>query len=130
MAQHQELKEQCAKSRADQENESAQMKSWYKSWFNADAPEEMAMKPEMKSKMEKLKTLEGADFEKLFLPTMAEHHKQAMAKGQQCIGTAKKDELKSLCGEMKTKQSQERTQLLSWSKQWYGSERPASKPSH
>lgn len=50
----------------------------------------------MKTKMDKLKTLEGANVENLFLPTMAEHHKQAIAKAQQCISTAQKDELSRL----------------------------------
>lgn len=101
VAQHQELKDQCAKSRADQEKESAQMKDWYKSWFNADAPEAMVMKPEMKAKMDKLKTLEGADFEKLFLPTMAQHHSQAIAKSEQCARNSQKDEMKSMCTDMR-----------------------------
>ena len=51
---------------------------------------------------------------------MAEHHKQAIAKSKQCLKRSQKDEMKTMCNDMKTKQTEVRSKLLGWSKQWYG----------
>lgn len=127
VAAHPELKQQCATSRADQERESTQMKDWYRSWFNADAPESMPTPKAMKVKMDKLKTLEGDAFDELFLMTMAQHHQQGISEGKLCSRSAQKDELKSLCTEMATKQSEERKKLMDWHHQWFGQKKAMHK---
>ncbi len=120
VATHNELKQLCTKMRSDQEKESSQMTDWYKSWFNADVPEKMSMKPGMKAKMDKLKTLHGADFEKLFLPTTAQHHQQAIQMAIPCPTKAQHPELKQMCADTKQKQTEEKKQLLQWNSEWYG----------
>ncbi len=120
VASHSELKQLCTKMRTDQEKGSAQMKEWYKSWFNAAPPEEMPMKPAMKRSMDKMKNAQGEEFEKLFLPTVAQHHQQAIDMAGQCLLKSQKSELKHMCGEIKQNQTAEKKQLLQWNSEWYG----------
>ena len=149
---HAELKELCAQSKSDQQQQSQQMKSWMSgSAQSIDSSDHSKMKhaddksmdhkgdksmhpdggvpgmQEMKQQREKMEQANGKEFEKIFLPAMAKHHQMAIKMSQPCPAKAERLELKDLCKEMTAKQIEEREKLVSWNQQWYGRAKSAKK---
>lgn len=141
---HEELKQFCSKSMSDQQRESSMMKSWLGESSTANASMNHAAmqhdpdqskkkmgdmdhagmsKPQMDQMKQAEQTMEqssGADFEQRFLTAMPKHHQMAIQMAKPCPAKAQKAELRDLCKEIVTKQTDERRQLLDWKQQWYG----------
>jgi uncharacterized protein (DUF305 family) len=64
--------------------------------------------------MEKLDSLNGAEFEIKFMKNMIKHHWQAIIEGAQCIERAYHDELETLCENIILTQATEIKQMRTW----------------
>lgn len=62
----------------------------------------------------------SATFEKHFLSSVPQHHQDAIDMAQVCTQKATHAELKSLCENIISSQSQQKQQLQQWLQSWYG----------
>jgi uncharacterized protein (DUF305 family) len=62
----------------------------------------------------------AAAFEKRFLTDMIDHHSMAVEMAMMCEERATHPELRALCSEMRTMQTQEIQTMQSWLSSWYG----------
>jgi uncharacterized protein (DUF305 family) len=68
--------------------------------------------------MERLSTLEGAEFEIEFMEMMIKHHEGAIREGKICLQRAHHQDLADLCQAIIETQTSEIEQLESWLCQW------------
>ncbi|GAB4577373.1 MAG: hypothetical protein Fur0022_01040 [Anaerolineales bacterium] len=61
-----------------------------------------------------------AEFERDFLKTMIDHHAMAVMEAEVCLAKAAREELRQLCANIITAQSQEIAMMQSWLQAWYG----------
>ena len=74
-------------------------------------------------------TRKAARFEVRFLTGMIDHHHMAMMIAELCMDRAVHDELRMLCEEIMTSQSQEMETMQGWLQDWYGiTHEPEMKP--
>lgn len=110
-AQHKEIKAFAQKMKDDQTKDINQLKSWRQQWFgSSETPMPMNMAP-MKS---------GADFDRMWLTHMIDHHQQAVDMAILALPSASRAEVKSMAQRIIDKQKKEQAQLRSWLKAWYG----------
>jgi uncharacterized protein (DUF305 family) len=68
----------------------------------------------------------SAKFEQSFLESFPMHHAQAIEMAQLCVQKATHAELKDICQQMMTMQSQEKQTMEDWLNSWYGGKGMAS----
>ncbi len=115
---HPELRSLCESIRTAQMAEIEEMQAWLQDWYGITyAP---VMKPGDEKMMERLASLNGAEFEIAFMEMMIKHHEKAIREGQHCLDKAYHAELRELCENIIRTQSAEITQMQTWLCQWYG----------
>jgi uncharacterized protein (DUF305 family) len=71
--------------------------------------------------MERLNGKTGDEFDREFLTTMIQHHRNGIEMAKRAKSAAKHDEIKKLADEITAKQSKEIEQMRRWHKEWgYG----------
>jgi uncharacterized protein (DUF305 family) len=115
---HAELAELCASIVQVQSEEISKMQNWLQSWYG------IQYEPEMKQgsmkQMERLNSLDGAEFEIAFMEMMIKHHSKAIKEGQRCIDRAYHEALIDACEDIVASQKAEIETMESWLCQWYG----------
>ena len=123
-----------------QSAENAQMRRWYRQWFNAEVPRwpdrswsfghGMGMGTGWHSGMggglpgmsTSLKALSNAaDFDRAFIEQMIPHHRMGVMMASHASWITQNRELRDLQAAMVKVQSQEIAQMEQWYTQWYGS---------
>lgn len=106
-----------------QKGEIEKMQGWLKS-CGGDAAGSMPQMPgmeKMMKEMEMLKNAKDAEFDKMFLAHMIEHHEGAVSMAELVDGRSDRAELKQLAGGIIKDQTKEIEQMKSWEKSWFGS---------
>lgn len=117
-AQHEELRQMCRNIIATQTAEIQQMQAWLQDWYGISyAP---TMKPGDRKMLERLASLDGAEFEIAFMEMMIKHHEKAIKEARHCLEKAFHAELREMCEQIMAAQSAEIAQLRAWLCQWYG----------
>lgn len=119
---HEELRALCEQIIAAQNAEIAMMQGWLQEWYGIG--HEPQMMHGAMQRMEKVASLDGADYEVAFLESMIRHHRSAIVEGAQCLDRAYHPELQMLCENIIATQSDEIQQMRSWLCEWYGECRP------
>lgn len=114
-AAHPELQEAAKKMAEDQQREINEMQSWRKAWY-PDAKEYKSRAPGMN--MEKMKSLQGNEFDLAFLDSMLIHHPGAIYLGIEAMSRSNRNEVKKMAEHMTKMQKQELEQLRKWRKEW------------
>ncbi len=114
---HDELRSMCEGIIATQSQQIALLQSWLSDWYGVT--HEPEIKPGDQKMLEKLASLDGAEFEIAFMETMIRHHEQAIKESSKCLDRAYHDELKSLCQQIIAGQQQEIAQMQAWLCEWY-----------
>ena len=114
---HPELASLCESIKTAQSQEMAEMQSWLQDWYGVT--HEPEMKPGDRRKMERLASLDGAEFEIEFMESIIGHHRKAIREGEQCLRRAYHPELLDLCQNIIQTQSAEIAQMEQWLCDWY-----------
>ena len=105
-----------------QKAEIDQMKDWLKKdGESAGSMKEMPGMEKMMSEMERLKKAKDAEFDKMFLSMMSEHHQGAVAMSKLVADRTDRAEVKEFANKIIKDQSKEIEQMKSWEKAWFGS---------
>ncbi len=106
---------------AAQKAEIEQMTGWLKKeGESAGLMEQMPGMEKMMQEMADLKKAKDAEFDKMFLTTMSEHHKGAVAMSKLVADRTDRAELKQLANEITKDQTSEIKQMKGWEKSWFG----------
>lgn len=122
---NQELKDMAKKMMAEQEKEIAQLKGWKEQWY-AGKPEAMNMKmPGMPESMkgmsgDKLSSLKGEKFDRMFVDMMSQHHKGAIKMAQTAAPKLEHAEVKEFATEVVAMQKKEVAHIAEMKKSWSG----------
>ena len=104
-----------------QKAEIDQMQGWLKKdGESAGSMEQMPGMEKMMKEMEDLKKAKEADFDKMFLTMMSEHHKGAVAMSKLVADRTDRADLKQLAGKIIKEQEKEIEQMKGWEKSWFG----------
>lgn len=115
---HQELRAMCEDIIAAQLSEIEQMQTWLQQWYGIS--HEPVMNPGDQRMMERLASLNGAEFEIAFMEMMVKHHEKAIKEARHCLDKAGHAELRTLCQNIIATQSAEISQMQTWLCEWYG----------
>ena len=114
---HLELKQLCEEMIAAQSAEIEQMQTWLQDWYGVQ--HEPTMDPRGERQLEKLASLNGADFEIEFMRMMIRHHAIAVVRAANCVRRAEHEELIAMCHNMMEAQLEEIHTMQTWLCQWY-----------
>lgn len=104
-----------------QKAEIGQMTDWLKkTGESAGSMEQMPGMEKMMKGMEDLKKAKDAEFDKMFLSMMTEHHEAAVAMSKLVADRTDRTELKQFAEKIIKDQSKEIEQMKSWAKAWFG----------
>ena len=107
---------------AAQKAEIDQMTGWLKKdGESAGSMEQMPGMEKMMKEMEDLKKAKDAEFDKMFLAMMSEHHKGAIMMSKLVGDRTDRAELKQLANKIIKDQTREIEQMKGWEKSWFGS---------
>ena len=107
---------------AAQKAEIDQMTEWLKKdGESAGAMEQMPGMDMMMKGMEELKKAKDADFDKMFLTMMRDHHKGAVEMSKLVGERSDRADLKQLANKIIADQTKEIQQMKKWKKEWFGS---------
>lgn len=115
-AEHPEIKNLAQDIIESQTAEIEQMRGWYKSWYGTDVPEATMMGMHQ-TDMTKLENAE--EFDKVFIEEMVPHHRMAVMMVRMLDMRTDRPEMKQLADNIRTTQTQEINQMLSWYNEWY-----------
>jgi uncharacterized protein (DUF305 family) len=115
---HDDLRTLCGEIIAAQMAEIEEMQAWLRDWYGVE--HEPMMKPGDMRMMDRLASLEGAEFEIAFMEMMIKHHERAIREAGKCLRKAYHEELLGLCGNIIESQSAEIAQMRTWLCEWYG----------
>lgn len=124
-AANQGLKDMAKKMMAEQEKEIAQLKGWKEQWY-AGKPEAMNMKmPGMPESMkgmsgDKLSSLKGEKFDRMFVDMMSQHHKGAIKMAQTAAPKLEHAEVKEFATKLVATQKKEVVHMAEMKKSWGG----------
>jgi len=120
-AEHEELKQLAADIKTAQTREINDMRSWYKSWYGTEVPQNsMGMGRGMMDEDADIERLKNASpFDKEFIEQMIPHHQMAVMMAQMVLQASDRDEIRTLAQNIITSQNREITQMREWYKQWY-----------
>ncbi len=114
-AEHAELRTLATNIKRVQRREIAQMRRWYRQWYQREAP-----KVEMGMRMD-LDALAGArPFDPAFNEMMIPHHSQAVMMSSMALRRAPRPELRRLLRSIVRSQTAEINQMAAWYQTWYG----------
>ena len=117
-ATHDELRSLCTNIRTSQSQEMTRMQGWLRDWYGINH------EPEMKAADERMlaemAAMSGEEFEIEFMEMMIEHHSKAIKEAQTCERRAFHAEIRQLCRNIISTQSQEMSQMRNWLCIWYG----------
>ena len=116
-----ELNKMATEIISGQKSEIQQMTGWLKSW-HSETPASMDQMPgmeKMMKEMEALKAAKDAEFDKMFLDMMSEHHEGAVMMSKLVGNRTDRAELKQLANKIITDQSKEIEQMKGWKKSWF-----------
>lgn len=100
-----------------------QMEGWLKAWGVGMEHGEMSSMPGMSAQagghegmmtdeqMQALENAEGADFDRMWLEMMIEHHQGAVASSEQILGTGESEQVRQLAQQIVASQQAEITQM-------------------
>ena len=100
---------------ADQKKQITEMSAWLQTWYGRQADETAMAMPGM----DKLTAASGAEFDKLFLSLMGEHHQGALDMAKLVATRADHAELKALAAKIIEAQTQEIAEMKGWEKSWF-----------
>lgn len=115
---HDELRNKCEDIIAAQSAEIDRMQSWLQDWYGVKHEPQMTAGGERK--LDRLASLDGADFEIAFMRSMIRHHRKAINAADVCLDRAYHEELADLCGNIIETQSAEIELFEQWLCDWYG----------
>ena len=115
---HEELRVLCQNIVNTQSQEITMMQSWLQDWYGISYQSQM--KPGDMRMLEKLSSLNGAEFEVEFMQMMIEHHLAAIREASKCVERAYHEALRDLCENIIVTQAAEIEQMRTWLCQWYG----------
>ena len=105
---------------AAQRAEIEQMTGWLKKdGESAGSMEQMPGMEKMMKEMGDLKKAKDADFDKMFLAMMSEHHKGAVAMSKLVADRTDRAELKELASKIIKDQTKEIEQMKNWERTWF-----------
>lgn len=116
---HPELRTMCEQVIAAQQEEIATLQRWLNDWYGI-AGYQPKMSAGGMNQMDRLRTLNGAEFEITFMRQLIRHHQRAIQMASTCIERASHTELVEMCEEIIETQSAEIVQLRAWLCKWYG----------
>lgn len=119
---HQELRAMCQEIISAQQQEISTMQQWLLSWYGVSY--QPSMNGGMRAQMEKLSTLNNAEFEIEFMQQMIRHHKMAIVKASECLDKAYHPQLQDMCQDIVSAQLAEIRKMQEWLCRWYGMCRP------
>lgn len=67
-----------------------------------------------------IESQEGEVFEKAFLKSMREDHREAANRAKECTQRAQQEELRNMCVELAADRTKEADQLKAWDCNWFG----------
>lgn len=114
---HQELRRKCEDIIGAQSAERNQMQSWLDDWYGIEYAPQMTAGEERK--LDKLSSMNGADFEIAFMRSMIRHHSKAIREAETCLDRAYHEELRDLCSNIIETQSAEIELFERWLCDWY-----------
>ena len=115
---HAELQSLCDSIRASQSEEIQEMQVWLRDWYGINYQPQM--KPGDQRMLADMAEMSGAEFEIEFMEMMIKHHSAALKEAQTCERRAFHPELRQLCQNIISTQSQEISQMRNWLCVWYG----------
>ncbi len=124
---HEEIRTLSGNIIQSQSMEMMQMREWQKAWGYKETMSGghmshggagMDMGGDMVEMMNKLKDLEGEEYDKEFLKQMILHHEQAVQMSRYAETNAKHQEVKDLASEVITAQTAEIEQMKQWQSKW------------
>jgi uncharacterized protein (DUF305 family) len=129
-AEHPELRQLAENIRNNQSQEIAQMRAWYESWYDVEAPKPGTgfqgsgmgmMGMGMMGGGTDLEVLEVArPFDQEFINQMIPHHQMALMMAQMVLSGSDRKEIQDLARSIIQTQSAEIEQMRSWYRSWYG----------
>jgi uncharacterized protein (DUF305 family) len=122
-AEHPEIKQLAEKIKRTQSAENAQMREWYREWFDAEVPEKSGsnMMDRMMGSGMDLDDLKVAEpFDKAFIEAMIPHHQMGIMMSQMADSTTDRTELRRLTRSIIEAQSAEIDEMREWYDEWYG----------
>lgn len=124
-AEHPEIKQLAEDIKRTQTAENAQMREWYRAWFDADVPSFGGSSGMMGGMMGggvfDMTDLENAvPFDKAFIEQMVPHHEMAIMMSQMAGGATGRQEMRDLTQSIVRAQSTEITKMRMWYAEWYG----------
>ena len=123
-SEHPEIRQLAEEIRKSQSAENAQMREWYREWFDADVPDRDGsnMMDRMMGSGMDLEDLEVAEpFDKAFIEAMIPHHQMGIMMSQMAGSTTDRTELQRLTRSIIEAQSREIDEMREWYDEWYGS---------
>ncbi len=105
-----------------QNKEISDMTGWLASWYSAKPLADMTSAPgmmDMMGQMDKLKAARDAEFDKMFLSMMIEHHSNAVSMASLVPQKTQRPELLKLSQDIIKSQSAEIEQMKAWQKAWF-----------
>ena len=117
-----ELQQLAEKIMTSQQQEIDKMTGWLKEWYQA-SPKPIANEAadkEMKEHMPMLTGKKDADFDKVFLQMMPQHHHMAVEMAEQAEKKATHPELKEFAAKIAKDQAAEIKQMKGWASSWFG----------
>ena len=120
-AEHEEIKQLAADIKTAQTREINDMRSWYKSWYGGEVPQNsMGMGRGMMGEDADIEHLKNASpFDKEFIEQMIPHHQMAVMMAQMVLQSSDRDEIRTLARNIITSQNREINQMREWYRQWY-----------
>ena len=110
-----ELRKLASSIITDQGKEIAEMSAWLQMWYGRQADATAMVMPGM----DQLNAANGAEFDKLFLSLMSEHHQGALDMARLVATRADHAELKALAARIIEAQTQEIAEMKDWEKAWF-----------
>jgi uncharacterized protein (DUF305 family) len=115
-----ELRELAGKIMSAQQQEIDQMTKWLTDWSKASPTDNAKAEEEMKMHMSMMSGKHDADFDKVFLQMMPQHHHGAVEMAEQAEKKATHPELKELAAKIAKDQQAEIKQMKGWAQSWFG----------
>jgi len=119
-AEHPELAQLARDIERNQTEENAQMREWYREWFDSEVPEDGGSSRMMMSGGVDMEEVGDAEpFDKLFIEEMVPHHQMAIMMSTMLRNRSNRAEMRNLAESIIDTQSREIDQMQEWYDEWY-----------
>lgn len=124
-AEHPEIRQLAEDIKRTQTAENAQMRRWYREWFDATVPDVGGSSQMMGGMMGSggidMADLEVAEsFDKAFIEAMIPHHQMGIMMSQMAGSRTGRPEMRELTSSIIEAQSREIDKMRAWYAEWYG----------